>query len=438
MRFCGDANDTLIGASLRNLAISGLHAFGLRCANLGLQIVTLILLGRLLGVGGYGHYAFAVALMTLIAIPVKMGFPNLLVRDTACYYSDDQWSKMKGLWRIAVVSAGGVGCLFCLAFWIILKMTASSIEPVRYDTLIWALPLIPLIALAQVRGAALRGLGRVIQGQLPEQVVRPFCLFGLVALFYILKDSTLMAKGAVQFHVIAAASACLVGTWLLMKARPRQFAQQRPEYELSMWFTTALSFGLTGAMQIINQNADVVILGMARDSTEVGAYKVATQAAMVVAFCLGAIGTVSAPRMASLHAKGIRTEVRRIYRFSIIFSIVGALPIVILFIGFGRPLLVWALGEGFKTAYIPLVILCIGQLMNVAVGPVGFLLNMTGHERTVARIVATSTGINIVFNLMLVWPLGGIGAALATVFSLSYWNLHLFFAARVKLPYLRE
>jgi O-antigen/teichoic acid export membrane protein len=52
-------------------------------------------------------------------------------------------------------------------------------------------------------------------------------------------------------------------------------------------------------------------------------------------------------------------------------------------------------GEAFRSGASVLVVLAIGQIVNGATGPVGYLLNMTGHERTNARILSWVVGANL-------------------------------------------
>ena len=90
-------------------------------------------------------------------------------------------------------------------------------------------------------------------------------------------------------------------------------------------------------------------------------------------------------------------------------------------------------GEPFAVAYLPLVILLCGQLVNAATGSAGPLLNMTGHERDTARGVAVGAGVSVVLNLLLVPPFGLYGTAAATAASLATWNILLWFAVRRRL-----
>ena len=66
-------------------------------------------------------------------------------------------------------------------------------------------------------------------------------------------------------------------------------------------------------------------------------------------------------------------------------------------------------------------------------GPVGLLLNMTGHERETAKGVAISAVLNMVLNFLLIPRWGITGAAVATTVSMIAWNLLLAWQVNTKL-----
>ena len=74
---------------------------------------------------------------------------------------------------------------------------------------------------------------------------------------------------------------------------------------------------------------------------------------------------------------------------------------------------------------VALYILVIGQVLNAAAGPVGYLLILTGHERVCASVYGWSAVLNVGLNLMLIPPLGSTGAALATASTMALWNVWL-------------
>ena len=106
---------------------------------------------------------------------------------------------------------------------------------------------------------------------------------------------------------------------------------------------------------------------------------------------------------------------------------------MVLFAVVGEWLLVTLFGSEFGGAYWPLLILGLGQLANAGFGATAMLLNMTGFERDVTRVVAIAAGLNVGLNLALIPFFGVIGAAVATSVSLLFWNVWLWQVVRWRL-----
>jgi len=100
--------------------------------------------------------------------------------------------------------------------------------------------------------------------------------------------------------------------------------------------------------------------------------------------------------------------------------------------GFGQAFLGW-FGAGFSTGQGAMIVLCFGQWVNVALGPVALLLTMTGHERDALVGIAWGAGVNLLLSAVLIPPLGMIGAAVSSTASLIAWNLILVVWVRRRL-----
>ena len=65
----------------------------------------------------------------------------------------------------------------------------------------------------------------------------------------------------------------------------------------------------------------------------------------------------------------------------------------------------------------------VGQVINVITGSVGYLLNMTGHEKDMRNVVLFSGPLAIVLAFSLTSHFGLMGAAYATAISVATQNL---------------
>ena len=76
----------------------------------------------------------------------------------------------------------------------------------------------------------------------------------------------------------------------------------------------------------------------------------------------------------------------------------------------------------------------IGQAVSAAVGCVGILLAMTGHEKFLSRVQVGATLLALAVILVGTWQFGTIGAAVGTALGISLRNLVVWVYARRNLP----
>lgn len=418
-------DDVSAGRSLRGrLMQSILGSTGLKAVQLVLGTAVTILLARALGPEEYGVYAFALSLVTLLAIPAQMGLPTLVVREVAKYQAQERWNLLRGLLLRANQAVLVLSLLIGFAAAVVAWALARQATETQFATFAWALLLLPLLALGDLRGAALRGLRRVVQGQVPERLLRPGLLILLSGLV-VLSRGELTAPSAMALHALAAAVAFLVGAVLLLRALPSETRKAAPSYASATWLRSVLPLSFLAGMQVINSQLDLVMLGFLGSKEEVGTYRVVVQGATLVGFTLAAANVVLAPHIAQLHAAGDRIRLQYMVTRGAQFVLLTALPVAGAFIVFGGPILALVFGGAYRAGDAALAILCLGQLVNAGAGSVALILNMTGYERDTAVGVATAALANFIFNLILIPRFGMEGAAAATALSLAAWNVLL-------------
>lgn len=118
----------------------------------------------------------------------------------------------------------------------------------------------PLIAFGNIRGATLRGLRKVVQGQLPEEVVRPLVLILLVCGVFAL-GVELTPENTMQYTVWAALASFAVGAVLLILAMPPEVRRAEPSYETKAWIGSLIPLSLITSIQLVNAQVGIVVLG---------------------------------------------------------------------------------------------------------------------------------------------------------------------------------
>lgn len=162
--------------------------------------------------------------------------------------------------------------------------------------------------------------------------------------------------------------------------------------------------------------ADSIILGIFKDSAEVGIYSVLIKVAAVVSFAMQATDSILAPKIAAAYATNQIALFKKMIRFTVVVNTVVALG---LFLGIFlfKNFILGLFGEEFIPFAWALIILAAGQLVNAILGPVSAMFQMTGYQVYWQNILFIAFVVNVILNLSLVQSYGIYGVATATAVS---------------------
>jgi O-antigen/teichoic acid export membrane protein len=396
----------------------------LQMLQVGASFVTAIFLARLLEPEGYGIYTYTISFLTLLTIPVQSGLPILAVREIAQARAQRDWGKLKGamIW-IFVVSAGMIVVMILIG--VLIRAAGSTrIAVLDASTTFWALIMLPFWVWGKLGGATLRGLGKVQSGILCQEVLRPALLAVLILASFLI-GVMLAPPSAMALHAFAAIIAFLAAMLLLYRAFPREARTAKPIFFNRTWGLSILPLALLGGMQMINQNASLVILGVMTNPEDVGLYRVAVQIAALIEIGLYVANLALAPRFSTLYAQNRLKELQRLATRSARAVFVMSLLIIAFVLVFGQLMLRLVFGQAYVPAYVLTIPLIIAEIINVFFGSVGTILNMSGHERYTATGVSIAAIVNILANIALIPVLGALGAGIASAISMLIWNIIL-------------
>lgn len=415
------------GEGLRaRLIRGGLGSAGVQTVHRLLGFALSILLARALGSAGYGVYAYAFAILSLLMVLAEAGVPTLLMREVAAAYGRDHWRLLRG----ALIRAGQFVLLasvsVALIGMVVLSVVAERLTDAQVLTTMYMLLILPFAALVRTLASAMRGLQHVVLGQSLDMLLRPLLVLCGVGAVFVLAPTAREPQNVMLIQVFATVVALVVGGYMLSRLMPGRSWVRPAEYRSRQWFKSALPFTLIGGAGVINNHADIIMLGWFGSASEVGVYRVAVQGAVLVAFGLQVANAVIAPYFTRLHVQGEIDKLQHLVTSSARVVLLAALPVALTLVFAGEEILTFVFGSEFGTAHLPLAILALAQLANAVFGSVGFLLSMTGHEHFVARALWQTALLNVFLNGILI-PLYGIGgAAFASAMALLIWNILLF------------
>ncbi len=395
-------------------------------------LVNGIILANVLSVKDFGIYVLAFTTITVISIPVSLGLPNLITRYISKYDITNDVSSIKGLLIrsnqlvvITSVLAVTIAFISYVVWW--KNYPANVVSTFWYSFL-----LLPLLVFGSLRAAALRGLKFVILGQLPDTFLRNLFLtcFLLIAILF---DFKIVPHSAMILHSIAAAVAFFIGYFILKKKLLNRLKNEIPTYKDKLWLKEAIPFSITSAVQVIKSKLLIYVLAIFGSIEAVAIYDVAMRGASLVAFTLDALNSAISPYISSAFELNQKIVLQRIITKSTRLIFILSLPIALVFIVGGETVITLLFGDKYAIAYIPLVILCVGQLVNSFTGSVGIVLNMTGNQKYLAKNQIQMMLVSAALSIPFVMYYDVIGAALVFSFVLILQNIILLIYVRRKL-----
>ena len=213
-----------------------------------------------------------------------------------------------------------------------------------------ALPLIPLIAFATLRQAALQGLGRVVLGRFPETIVAPLLFICLAAAAASPWLTISRAGWAVAMQVLATACAFAFGALLLRRHLPAQVVPRPASMRLRAWRRSGLSLALLNVLIAANAQVGTILLGAMSSAADAGLFNVATRTTTFISFISLAVSYPLMPIVARLYASG---EIDRLQRIVVrtargVFSLLACGLVLVV----SAPTILGFFGEGFSAGAI--------------------------------------------------------------------------------------
>lgn len=415
--------------SLFSISASSAIALG----NAVLTFLVSFVLARLVGVGGFGVYSLVYVILMLVSIVLHAGLTRLVTRETARAGVREDWDAMWRIWiwslRVILAFSLGAAAVAVLA---ILTFDAR-LEPAFADTLLVGLVMLPLLVLGALGSAILQGLGFVIQGQLPGRILQPAGLVVFAGIALVVGQQASAGQAMALATLSALIAGLIAAYWLWLRlpkgARGRTF---KGHGEPAWWRSMLLLTASVGLLQL-NSYIDILVIGMFQPIGDVGIYRVIAQSATISLLGLQAIRQIATPGFVQFHANdntaGLQSSARRSAQIAFGFATLVA----VLGFAFGEFFLGFVFGEGFRPGVTALYILLFTNMLNAYFGPIGALLNMTGHEHLMFRSTAAAAAVNAVLCLAMVPGIGMVGGAISTLISVALWNGLAWFAAHRSL-----
>lgn len=395
-------NNEILIKSILTMFVQGL---GQICA-----FIVAILLARYFAVAEYGAYIFGVTMATIIAVIATLGADGMLARSWG-------WSDLSGnarnrwvfhchnwFWRRSV----GIVVLLVAVAWVFAFYSDSTTVWIEIFALSFALPFL----IANLLQSFFVATKRVIFANLIQLGLRVIMLASVLFFFFYWQAEPVDLIAV----MLALMTAYIIVIWLKMTYK-HGVSSSKPQ-------GSNLAFMLLKWGNLLLAQIDIVILKVFASNTAIAYYGVALQLSALVVFVLNAVSSNIIAQVAHDYKHCDRaTFQRKVTGYTRI--IVGLSSIVLLALIASGYWITLLYGEEYTRAYGIFCILMIGQAVNVLCGSVFTILNMSGNEKITCKVFYQALGINVVLGIMLIYPMGVYGVALASAIAMIYWNIYL-------------
>jgi O-antigen/teichoic acid export membrane protein len=163
---------------------------------------------------------------------------------------------------------------------------------------------------------------------------------------------------------------------------------------------------------------DILLMGVFRESDEVGVYGICARLAAGILLVHQSLGPIFMARLSGLYLDRDWDAIRHLYRLTARWCMWGGLVLAWALAIWGRPILV-IFGEEFAVGASVLAVLAAGKAVSVSSGLCGRVFGVTGKGRLNLINMSLMVGGNALLNLLWIPRYGALGAATATLVSLS-------------------
>ncbi|NAZ70744.1 flippase [Vibrio toranzoniae] len=404
----------------RNLLTKFMGSAGIQFFGRGLTVLIGIILARVLGPEEFGSYALVMSIVALATIPTVAGLPQLIIREVAKLQLTSQWNELKGLfsWSSIYVVTLSIVMMSVVS----LSIYFGFIKPSIGEYLWFGLLIIPVKGFIAKQMAILNGLRYPVLAQVPQGVVQSFVFIAIIACFSLM-EYRFDAKVILLIQFFSSISALLISVLFVLQYSPKDIKNSSKTYKLKYWHSALIPFTLLSIISTLNNEIASVMLGFLDTEENVGYFKVAAQGVAILSLGLASINSVTGPNIVRLYKQGNHQEVQALLTKSVRFGALISLPFAIFLIFFDEYVVSLLFGQEYMPAAKLLSILCLGQIINVLMGSVGLVLQMTGYEKRALRTLLITIIITIALLCILIPLYQDVGAAIAASVSLIVWNV---------------
>lgn len=389
------------------------------------------LVTRSLGANDAGLFLLGFSFVAALSVFFRLGLDNIVLRSVGA-----EGTSMAA----QLILNRGLLWILCITLPISLLLSlfseaiaVNAFNKPDFTTVIrWMVLAVPFMALFTLLAMAFQGLHRIFFATFFMNLGLSTFFVIVLALVWWFCPLCLSADIAAAIYLFCAAAILILALVLWFQQKSVQF--QIIGFKDAKLWKACSNLWVVASMSLLVQWSGMLVAGALVATNELAYFSAAQRTAQLASFVLMVVNMVVAPRYARLWVEDDLPEIRRLARLSTRGMIALVLPVVGGMMLFPE-LIMNLFGAGFEQGAVLLMIMALGQLINVATGSVGYLLTMSGHEVDLRKVTLFSGPLTIFCAVLFTWQWGVIGAAWATAVGLAAQNVGALWMVKKRLGF---
>ncbi|MDP8905456.1 MAG: oligosaccharide flippase family protein [Chloroflexota bacterium] len=405
---------------------SGLLMVG-RVTALATNFVTQVIIVRYLSMAAYGAFAYGIALVALIQVLLGLGLDRAVPRYLPLYEERRDHAALFGTLTlvagtIAALGFATIGIVYALQSWL-----AGSVvnDPTAVSVLLILIFLAPIESFDSYLTNVLAVFGATRAIFLRRYVVTPVLRLGVATLLVLGSlDVGFLAIGYVVTGVLGLA---LFGTLLPGILRRRRLLDRLPLRGMRFHVRELVGYGLpvlsTDLLIGLMLAFDAVLLTYSYGTEELAALQAVEPAARTNMLVMASFSLLFVPVATRFFARFQHDAVNDLYWQTTAWMAVLGFPIFALTFGLAEPLTEFLYGERYRDSWTFLALLALGRYVDAAFGANGLTLRVYGKVKELVSINVVAAILHVVVAMLLIPPVGALGAAVAVAVTFIVYNV---------------
>lgn len=381
-----------------------------------------VYVSNVLGADGLGMFTLGMSSVAIASIFLSWGYGNGLVRFISKYASTKDYPSLffyiKKTIKINLIMVFIFASFYFLFPEFIAKQLLHSSELTTY------LPLFGIVLIVNsflsIGDQIIRGFQEVKKSTLVHHFIRlPFKIIIAIVLI-----GSYGLYGYIAAEILGVILSVILFFFIIKNLLPKGFSffqklRKKSTIEEKRYASNMFIIEILGVLQ---NHGEKIMLVYFLSEADLGIYSVILSIVAFIPTILVSVNSIFSPIISEFHAKNEMQKLSNYYSSSAKYIFVLSFPLIAFLIIYSKNILLF-FGAEFESGYLLLILVVIGELINVSFGTVGSMLKMMGYDKKIKNISAITSIITFVSCYFFIDLFGIIGVGFSYILKNLLYNL---------------